>query len=68
MVSGGGDQRRESKGGWGSPILHGEVPAGGLQSSSTSALGSGTVASLAGSAALSLIKRGDEVTGQHLGL
>lgn len=53
----------------GGSILHGEgSPQETFSPAPPPALGSGTVASLAGSAALSLIKRGGWVTGQHLGL
>lgn len=56
-------------GGLGGSILHGEgSPQETFSPAPPPALGSETVASLAGSAALSLIKRGGWVTGQHLGL
>lgn len=68
MVSGGGDQRRESKGGWwvGGPILHGEgSPQETFSPAPPPALGSETVASLAGPAALSLKKKGGGVVGHR---
>ena len=54
MISGGGDQKRESKGGWwaGRPILCGEgSPQETFSPAPPPALGSETVASLAGPAA-----------------